>query len=430
MPPKYKATATIILNYKGYDPVSGLALPAPLMPGYMATQISILSSQKIALDVVEQLHLDKQPDMVESYNKNKDDLSLPINYTIANKLLKNLWVDPAKDSGILDITFKGKDPDFSAKIVNAFVDSYIQESTRLDSEPSRNASDYLANKMEQIKKDYDNAQKKLSETQQKLGITSIEAMYDAETAKLQGLLAQTGAAKAQEFEAESRKFNAIRNGESSSDVMLNPVLKDLKVAISNNEARLAQLSNLYDQNHPRYLAEKSQLDELKADYAREVQKAKATVANTSNIYSSRSGSLNSEIAQQKNKILNMNFARNQLLSLERDVQIARESLVAAAQRRAVSDLMGSSNQSAINILNRAIPIKEPYLPNLKLFLAGAVFIGLFLGVVIAFYLEWNDQKVRTINDIELIFEIPTLAVIDTSKQLTKSRSNFLLPHRP
>ncbi|TRU17304.1 MAG: chain length determinant protein EpsF, partial [Microcystis aeruginosa Ma_MB_F_20061100_S19] len=57
LPKKYKASATVIVNYKWADPISGLTLPAQLMPGYMATQADIITSKDIALKVVDELKL-------------------------------------------------------------------------------------------------------------------------------------------------------------------------------------------------------------------------------------------------------------------------------------------------------------------------------------------------------------------------------------
>jgi uncharacterized protein involved in exopolysaccharide biosynthesis len=55
LPKSYTATTSLVLNYKGMDPVTGLALPAQLMPGYMATQVDIITSRNVAIKVVDQL---------------------------------------------------------------------------------------------------------------------------------------------------------------------------------------------------------------------------------------------------------------------------------------------------------------------------------------------------------------------------------------
>jgi uncharacterized protein involved in exopolysaccharide biosynthesis len=61
LPKTYKATASVLLNYKGMDPVTGLTMPGQLLPGYMATQIDIISSKNVALRVVDRCKLAEKP---------------------------------------------------------------------------------------------------------------------------------------------------------------------------------------------------------------------------------------------------------------------------------------------------------------------------------------------------------------------------------
>src|SRR3954463_12560584 len=53
----YKATASVLLNYKGVDPLTGVTTPGQLLPGYMATQIDIIGSKHVALRAVNALKL-------------------------------------------------------------------------------------------------------------------------------------------------------------------------------------------------------------------------------------------------------------------------------------------------------------------------------------------------------------------------------------
>lgn len=57
LPKTYKATTTLVLNYKGADPITGMPLPAQLLPGYMATQVDIINSRNVGLKVVDELKL-------------------------------------------------------------------------------------------------------------------------------------------------------------------------------------------------------------------------------------------------------------------------------------------------------------------------------------------------------------------------------------
>ena len=127
MPKSYTATTSLVLNYKGMDPVTGTVLPAQLMHGYMATQIDIISSQNVAIKVVDALKFTDSSVAQEQFYKatqGKGD----IRAWFADQLLKELEVKPSKESSVLEISFKGADPEFAAEVVNGFANAYIQRS--------------------------------------------------------------------------------------------------------------------------------------------------------------------------------------------------------------------------------------------------------------------------------------------------------------
>src|SRR3989304_4954789 len=57
LPARWTATTAVLVDSKGPDPITGLLLPAQMLPGYMATQVDIIQSRNVALKVVEKLKL-------------------------------------------------------------------------------------------------------------------------------------------------------------------------------------------------------------------------------------------------------------------------------------------------------------------------------------------------------------------------------------
>ncbi len=123
LPKSYTATTSLVLNYKGMDPVTGVVLPAQLMPGYMATQIDIITSRNVAIKVVDQLNFAKSASAQQQFiddTKGKGD----IRTWFADLLLKKLDVKPSRESSVIEISFSGADPEFAAAVANAFADAY------------------------------------------------------------------------------------------------------------------------------------------------------------------------------------------------------------------------------------------------------------------------------------------------------------------
>ena len=61
LPKTYQATNTLVLNYRGTDPLTGQAPPAQVIDNFMATQVNIVKSENAAMKVVAALKLDQQP---------------------------------------------------------------------------------------------------------------------------------------------------------------------------------------------------------------------------------------------------------------------------------------------------------------------------------------------------------------------------------
>ena len=55
-PRQYTATASVVLDVKSPDPVSGMMLAGLMAPGYMATQVDIIKSDRVARRVRSEEH--------------------------------------------------------------------------------------------------------------------------------------------------------------------------------------------------------------------------------------------------------------------------------------------------------------------------------------------------------------------------------------
>src|SRR3569833_489000 len=146
----YKSTVTLVLNYKGTDPVTGITLPSQLMPGYMATQVDIVDSMSTALMVVDRLKFSDDPKTKEDFIEATDGDG-NIRQWLAGGLLKHLKVSPMRESSVLDITFSASTPRRAADVANAFAWAYQNTSVRLTVEPAKTAAGYFDGQLKRLR---------------------------------------------------------------------------------------------------------------------------------------------------------------------------------------------------------------------------------------------------------------------------------------
>ncbi len=268
LPKTYTATATLVINSKGVDPVTGMALPAQMMPGYMPTQVDIIRSKTVAARVVDDLKLAEGEAIREKFFEATEGKGT-IRDWMATLIQKKLEVTPSRESSVLDISYEGADPQFAAALANAFAAAYQRTSIQLKVEPSRKAAEFIDEQVKVLRDKFEAAQNRLSAFQQKHGIVSATAQadgMDVETSRLNELSAQLVAAQGQRIEAESRRNQAAGSGAGESpDVMNNSLIQTLKASLTTAEAKFAEISQRLDVNHPQYKSAKAEVDKLRAE---------------------------------------------------------------------------------------------------------------------------------------------------------------------
>jgi capsular exopolysaccharide synthesis family protein len=65
----------------------------------------------------------------------------------------------------------------------------------------------------------------------------------------------------------------------------------------------------------------------------------------------------------------------------------------------------------VSIVDKAVPVLQPVRPNKTLNILLGIVVGLIVGVGLAFFIEYLDTSVKTIDDVERALQTPVLGVI-------------------
>jgi succinoglycan biosynthesis transport protein ExoP len=410
----YKATATLVLNYKGVDPVSGFTLPAQLMPGYIATQVDILTSKNVALRVVDMLRLTEVPSVRETFMHATDGEG-DIREWIAELLLKKLDVVPSRESSVLDIHFKGTDPKFASDVANAFATAYQRSSVLLKLEPLKNAAAYFDTQVEVSRVALEKAQNDYSTYQQSHNLLNSENRTDIELVRYNELSSQLVAAQGELMQASARSTqNSASAIDESPAVVGDPLIQNLKSELIRAKGRLAVLAEQYQPAHPQYKAAQAEVDGLVAELRRQTGVLAHSGTHATSILARRESEIKDALAAQKARILEQQHARDALALLGKEVETAQRTYDAASLRSSQSTLESRFNQSDIVVLNPALPPQRPSSPNVGLNVAVATVLGLVLGLAMVFVSELADHRVRSRADLLEVIDLPFFMLIDSS----------------
>jgi len=138
LPARWMASASVLLEWKGADPSSGMLVSGQTRPEHLATQVEIIQSRNVALKVVEALKLqDSQRLQKQWRDATQGRGSLKV--WIADRLLANLEAEPVRASSVVSINYAGTDPASAAAIANAFAEAYAYTNVELQQESARRA---------------------------------------------------------------------------------------------------------------------------------------------------------------------------------------------------------------------------------------------------------------------------------------------------
>ncbi len=434
LPKQYVATASIVVNQRGVDPVTGKDMPVQLLPGYMATQVDVIGSHNVARKVLERLKHSKLklsdiPKMQKDFEKagNMGD----IRDTAADLILKDLEIRPSRESNLIQIDFTSRDPQLAANIANAFADAYIQTSIELRAQPAKLSADWFDVQMASLRVHLEHAQSVLSTYQQQQGIVEGFDRLDIEKTRLVDLSRQLVESQSRTNELQSRKdllASTLEQGgsfESLQEVLDSELIRDLRAELARQGAHFAELSQKFKKGNSQYNQAEAQVNSLQ----QEIRSAVKMVLNSidSGVVASkrRDNMLAKALAEQKNQVLEQKKKHDQMAVLNREVQNAQTAYDDVMHRAIQTRMESELSQTDISILNSAYPPQKPAKPKVLLNMILSIFLGGMLGVGMALLAELMDRRVRSAFDVSEMLAVPVFAVVSATVSKPKRMLRLL-----
>ncbi|EYC51961.1 chain-length determining protein [Hylemonella gracilis str. Niagara R] len=408
---QYTASAALVLDVKSPDPVSGLVLQGMVAPGYMATQIDIINSDRVAKAVVKLLHLDEGTAVRQQWLSNTQGKG-QLSDWLASLLQNKLDVKPARESNVININYTGTDPDFAAAVANAFAQAYIDVNLDLRLAPARQYAAFFSEQTQAAREKLETAQKALSSYLQSNGITSADERVDFETSKLNETSSQLTGVQGMTTDSQSKRAQA--QSDTVAEVMQSPLINGMKADIARMQSRISESSVNLGSNHPQTLRAESELNSLKAQLDAETKKISASIETTYQVGKRREHELQGALATQKSRVLILNKQRDELNVLRRDIESAQRAFEMVSLRASQTNIESRATQTNISVLNSAVAPNAPSKPRLLINTIVSIFLGILLGVAVALMLELANRRVRTTDDLLELLKMPLLGSVSAA----------------
>ena len=378
-------------------------------PFYLKTQFEILQSKPILNEVIYRLNLQ------EKWGKKG---SLP--REVALKILKNsLSIYQQRDTSLIVINVKRNDPNEAAEIANEISQVYRDARTELATKNTRNALDKIDESLSEQRVRVDEAEEKIQEIREQLDIAVVggEGQFDVGEVRMQTLERDRLAAQREMVEKKGLLdiLDSIGDedlAEQASFITFDQFVVDVVRRMELLEVELSALDADYGRNHPEVkrlmLQKKSleknlkeRLDALRNGLQTEYSIAKSKFDGLDKVLTSvRTDSIETQGAKYRPY-------RNALADLETERFIYNQLLAKHRQEIITMQLPRNS----VNIIDVAEPNLKPVSPNLFINVLISIFAGLGAGIGLAYFIEYLDTSVKTVEDIENKLDLKVIGLI-------------------
>lgn len=413
--PRYTASAALVLDVKSPDPIVGSTMPGATIPTYMATQVDVLYSERVALRAIDALRLDRDAEFRADWQDETDGRG-DYRAWLAERITRKLDARPGRESNVIGVKYTSNDAKRAADITNAFVDAFVDVTLQLRVDPAREYNTFFDERSQQLRNALEQAQNKLSAYQREHGILVTDERLDVENQRLTELTSQMVQAQAAATESSSR---LRQSGSPLPEVLNNSVVLQLATERTRAEAQLEQLRSRLGDKHPQIVELLARIDELKAASRAESKRVVGSLASVDRVNQARLSATRGEIEQQRTKLLKLKAERDNVAVLTAEVAQAQKAYDLVVTRGTQAHIESQATQTNVSVLKRATMPPVPSSPNLPLNAAGGLLLALLAGVMTALLRELRDQRLRTDDDVRLGLSQPLLGILPASRPLRR-----------
>jgi capsular exopolysaccharide synthesis family protein len=464
MPSVYEASTQIQIEQKARSVVEtgrggGIQIRSN-DPNYWNTQLQKLKTQKLARQVILRLDLQNnpaflggaqstgvvaglrrlvsrekapaQPDaaasipVVNDVEQTAEQISPeqaqklePYEDTLSN----SLTVEPVDRTNLVNIHVQHTDPKIAANIANTLATVFSENDIRLETSGSQKAEDVLANQIIELQSRIQaNEQKRINYKQDKGIPLTDKPGADFVALRLSTYSTQLQDAESKRKDAEAAYFAAMKTREvagvwSIPEVVKNDNIQKLRARISELEERRAALRVTYTEEWPEVVKLKEQIKELKVQLDKAPEEVFVGMKTNYEAAKKKEADLRTSYFAERAQAATQGIAATGLTDLNNAIETDRQNLNLYQQRlNEIKVTKGDTSAGNVSTVEEARIPREPIGPQRGRNIVVALLLSLGVGVGLAFLLDYLDDSLKSVEDVDRHLHVPTLALIPAPRE--------------
>jgi len=331
---------------------------------------------------------------------------------LIRRYFKYLKVVPVRNTRLVEVIFNTPDPHLSQKLADAHAAGFIRMVLDNRAALTDEAREFLDKKNAELRAKLEKSEEALNRFRQIHGVVSLDKGENIVVERLVALNGQLTTARAQRIDAESL-YRTVSNKKNQdlSQIMTQGSIPQLKSHLTALEAEKAKASTIFKPDHPRIRELNEHIKAARQSINAEIDNVVRGIESSYVAARAREEALEKEAKKQETMALELKEVGVQYAVLQNDVNINRSLYESVLKRLSETNVSNDLSISNIQITQRAdLPLFPSSPQTARNLMLGAV-VGLFLGVGIAFLLDYLDTRISTPEHVERIVALNTLGVV-------------------
>jgi capsular exopolysaccharide synthesis family protein len=452
--PSYQAEGRLLFKNSAFKVVGSSLVPTNMDAGEsgelkslvatqnpIATQIEVITSRPLLQKTIDRLQLKNAKGKLLEVSE--------LQTAIASKIVGG--------SDILQVAYKGRNPQDAAKIVNTLMDIYLENDIQVNRAEAEATQQFMDRQLPKTLAAVDAAEGAVRKFKQQSNVVDL-AEESKSAVSIIGSLETNVSAVRSDLEQATAQSTELRNklALNSQEALVvsaisqSPAIQGILTQLQDVERQLATESSRFSDQNPIVISLREKQSKLKTLLKQQIG---STIGERSAIPQGSlkigelkqnliSDLLRAEIQQnglskKLNSLTNSRTAYQKRASvipqltqtqrqLERQLEVSQATYQSLLKKVQELQLAKSKNISNARIIVSAVvPKKSDPTPKTLLGLLG-VMAGAFLGTTSIAALEITDKSLKTVKDIDKIFGYTLLGVIPANKK-SKQRNRKRQP---
>jgi tyrosine-protein kinase Etk/Wzc len=335
---------------------------------------------------------------------------IPFNKAVITLRERTAVGEASKKTNVIRVSVEHADPALARDIANTLAGAYLAQNLVQKGQEATQTLEFIETQLDTIRGNLESGELELDQLKSAKGIFILSQTAQ----KLIGQITQLEITKA-ELELQYRQITQLSDnlqsaGRTEAPYILGAVsLPDPLVTgmISQLSSKLVELRGLREElteDNPRITLLKSQIDELKL-------KIRAGVANGKSALSNRLATVINIIGNYEAQLNKLPQAERELAALTRRSEVDAELYTFLLKKHEEARIARAGIVGNVRVLDPSLSPDKPVSPRKKRNLAMALLAGLLFGITLALWLEFTDDSIKSIEDVERDLGLNSYGVI-------------------